>query len=115
MDSSDRISALIAYIPVIGWIYVLIFRRQNSLPMFHVRQSIGLFIFLVGSLAIWTAVTWVLGWIPFGFMVGVALFTLVITAYIFGLITWISGIIQALQGRMELLPIFGKMANRIQL
>ncbi len=114
MDSSDRISATLAYIPVIGWIYVLILKRQEPLPMFHVRQSIGLFLFLLATFAGWTAFTWVLGWIPYGFMVGVAFFTMVIAAFIFGVVAWITGISHALQGRMVLLPLFGKMANSIR-
>ena len=114
MDSSDRLAAFLAYIPVVGWIYVLLAKRQNSLSMFHVRQSIGLFIFLAATFAAWAVITWVLGWIPFGFMVGVALFTMVITAFIFGIIVWVTGIVHALNGRMVLLPLIGKMANSIR-
>jgi uncharacterized membrane protein len=115
METSDRFSAFFAYIPVIGWIYVLLAKRQNSLSMFHVRQSIGLFIFLGATFAAWAAITWLLGWIPFGFMVGLALFTLVIVLLIFGIVAWVTGILHALQGRMILLPLIGKMANNIRL
>jgi uncharacterized membrane protein len=113
-SSLDRFSAFFAYIPVIGWIYVLLAKRQDSLPMFHVRQSIGLFLFLAATFATWVAVTWVISWIPFGFMIGVGLFTLVITVFIFGIVAWVAGIIHALQGRMDLLPLIGKMANSIR-
>jgi uncharacterized membrane protein len=115
METSDRVSAFLSYIPVIGWIYVLLAKRQNSLPMFHVRQSIGLFVFMAATFAAWVAVTWLLGWIPFGFMVGIALFTLVITLLIFGIVAWVIGILHALQGRMILLPVIGKIANNIRL
>ncbi len=115
METSDRLSAFLAYIPVIGWMYVILVKRQNSLSMFHLRQSIGLFIFLGATFAAWVAVTWIVSWIPFGFMVGIALFTLVMTVYIFGIIAWVSGIVYALQGRMALLPLIGKMANSIRL
>ena len=114
MESSERFSAFIAYLPVIGWIYVLLLKRQDPLPMFHVRQSIGLFMFLAASFAACVVVTWALGLIPFGFMIGIALFTMVITAFIFGIVAWVTGIIHALQGRMVLLPLFGKMANSIR-
>lgn len=114
-DTSDRLSAFLAYIPVIGWIYVLLAKRKNSLSMFHVRQSIGLFVFLGVAFVAWVAVSWILGWIPFGFMVGISLFTLVITAFIFGIVAWITGIVHAFQGRMILLPLIGKMANNIRL
>ena len=112
MDAS-RFSALIAYIPVLGWIFVLFFQNRDELAMFHVRQSIGLFVFLVAVLVGWFVITWVLAWIPFAFMLGIALFTLVIAALIFGVVAWVIGIIHALQGRMVLLPVFGSLANRI--
>ncbi len=115
MESSDRFSAFFAYIPVIGWLYVLVVKRKDSLSMFHLRQSIGLFIFLGAAFAAWVAVTWIVSWIPFGFMVGISLFTLVMTIYIFGIIAWVSGIVYAFQGRMALLPLIGKMANSIRL
>jgi len=115
MESSDRFSAFLAYIPVIGWIYVLLAKRKDTFPMFHVRQSIGLFIFLAVTFVIWVVLTWILAWIPYGFMVGVAFFTTAITAFIFGIVAWVMGIIHALNGRMELLPYFGKMANSIRL
>ena len=114
MESSKRFSAFIAYLPVIGWIYVLLLKRQDPLSMFHVRQSIGLFVFLAASFAAWVIVTWALGLMPFGFMIGIALFTMVITAFIFGIVAWVTGIIHALQGRMVILPLFGKMANSIR-
>ena len=114
MESSDRFSAFLAYIPVVGWLYVLVAKRQDPLAMFHVRQSIGLFIFLAATFVGWVAITWILGWIPFGFVVGISFFTLVITAYIYGIVAWVTGIVQALQGRMVILPLFGKIANSIR-
>jgi uncharacterized membrane protein len=100
---------------VIGWLYVILVKRQNSLSMFHLRQSIGLFVFLGAAFAAWVATSWIVSWIPFGFMVGMALFTLVMIIYIFGIIAWVSGIFYALQGRMALLPLIGKLANSIRL
>ena len=82
--------------------------------MFHVRQSIGLFVFLAACFAAWAVLTWVLGWIPFGFMVGIGLFTMVIVAFFFGIVAWVIGIMHSLQGRMVILPLFGKMANSIR-
>jgi uncharacterized membrane protein len=111
MEFADRFFAVFAYIPVLGWIFVLLFKRHSPLPMFHIRQSIGMVVFLVAAFAAWAAGTWVLGWIPFGFMVGVSMFTMVIIAFIFVIVTWI---INALKGRMVLLPLFGTRANNIR-
>ena len=114
MKASDRLFAVLAYIPVLGWLVVLLLKRHSPLPMFHVRQSIGLFVFLVACFAAWATGTWVLGWIPYGFMVGVSLFTMVIVAFIFVIVAWITGMVDALKGRMVLLPLFGARANNIR-
>ena len=116
MNASQRFPAFIVYLfPVIGWIYVLIFQRDNPLAMFHLRQSIGLFLFLIAMFLGWAAITWIISWIPFMFIFGVALFTLVIAAFMVGLIVWLMGIVNALQGRMVLLPFFGQIANRLSI
>lgn len=112
MDS-HRFPALLAYLPVIGWIYVLVFKSDNDLARFHLRQSIGLVLFLLAAFAGWAVFTWLLSWIPFGFLLGVVLFTLVVTALAFAVIAWVLGIIYAVQGRMVLLPLFGRMANNM--
>jgi uncharacterized membrane protein len=115
MDSSSRVAAVIAYIPVVGWLYVLLFQRHNVFAVFHARQSIGLFVFLLAMFVGWAVITWVLGWIPFAFVIGNALFALVIAAYVFGVFAWIAGILNAARGRVALLPIFGKTANAVRL
>ena len=112
MDSS-RWHACVAYIPVLGWIYILIFQRQDEFAMFHVRQSIGLILFLIIAFLAWVAAGWVIAWIPYGMLINVLLFTIVMSAVGFGVIAWIMGIVYALQGRVAFLPIFGKMANRL--
>jgi uncharacterized membrane protein len=110
MDSSTRVSAAIAYLPVIGWLYVLLAQRQNAFAMFHLRQAIGLVIFLIGVPVGWAVITWLLAWIPFGFLIGNALFALVAVAIVFSLIAWVAGIVNALRGRADFLPIFGRLA-----
>jgi uncharacterized membrane protein len=114
MSTSQRISAAIVYIPVIGWIYGF-FQRKNALADFHLRQSIGLIVGLAVSFLVWAVVAWILTWIPFGEIFAVALFTLVMTMFIIGVIAWVVGIINALRGKMNNLPIFGGIARRIPL
>lgn len=115
METSTRISAALAYIPIIGWVYVLFFQQENELARFHLRQSIGVVLFWFAAFVAWAAVTWALSWIPFGFLIGVVLFTMVITSIVVGVIAWIMGILYALRGRVAYLPIFGKAASRIAL
>ena len=113
MDTSERISAVIAYIPVIGWLYVLFAQRRGELAVFHLRQSIGLLIGLVGSILAWGAVSWVLSWIPFGDVIGIALFALVIALWIVAAIALVVGVVNAARGKMDRLPFFGSFANWI--
>ena len=113
MDNSQRISAVIAYIPVIGWLYVFFAQRKNELAVFHLRQSLGLVIGVIGSMLAWAVAAWVLIWIPFGDVFGVALFTLVMTIWIVAVIVMIVGMVNAGRGRTSPLPFFGGFANWI--
>lgn len=115
MNNSQQFSAVIAYIPVIGWLYVLFAQRRSELAVFHLRQSIGLVIGMVFSVLAWGVVTWVLTWIPFGNVIGIALFTLVITVWIVAVIALVIGLVNAARGRMDQLPFFGGFAKWVPL
>lgn len=115
IDSSSRTAGVIAYIPIFGWLYVLLTRRQDAFAMFHLKQAIGLIVFLLATFIGWAVIAWLSGWIPYAFIFGNALFALVIAAYVFGLFAWIIGIANAARGRVALLPIFGRAANRVRL
>lgn len=113
MSSAYRLPAALAYLPVIGWLYVYLFQRSNSLAMFHLRQCVGLFLFLAAAMAIWAVIAWILAWIPSMAVVGIALFTLVIAVYLYGFVAWVMGIINALRDKSEPLPWFGRWASRL--
>ena len=116
MNASKRFPAFIAYLfPVLGWLYVLFFERKNPFAMFHLRQSVGLVLFLLGVFVSWVVVGWALAWIPYVFIFSVLFFSLVIIALIFGIGIWFMGMANALKGSISLLPIFGRMANRLPL
>lgn len=114
MSEPSRIPAVLPYLfPVIGWLYVFIFHRANTLALFHLRQAVGLFLFLVGVIISWAVTAWVLAWIPYVGVLGMALFALVIAAYLFGFVAWVLGLIYALRKRIVPLPGFGRWANRL--
>jgi uncharacterized membrane protein len=115
IESKDRLPAAIAYIPVLGWLYVILFTKRGPYVMFHLRQSIGLVFFLAVAFISWGILTWIISWIPYGFLVGVVLFTIVLVAFITGIAAWIVGIINALSGRVALLPVFGSYAYRLRI
>jgi uncharacterized membrane protein len=113
MNTSARFPAVVAYIPIIGWLYVFFFQRKNAFAIFHLRQGIGLVLFLIGALVGWAVAAWVLTWIPYMAVIAVSLFSLVILAYLYGLVAWVVGMINAFRNRLVPLPIFGQWANRL--
>lgn len=115
MNGASRLAAVLAYLPVIGWLYVFFFHRNNGLAIYHLKQAIGLCLFLIATLVVWVVVAWVLAWIPYMAVVSVALFTIVIAAYLYGVVAWILGIINALSNRSVPLPGFGQWASRLPL
>jgi uncharacterized membrane protein len=113
MSISQRISAAIGYIPVIGWIYVFFFQRNNPLAMFHLKQSIGIILSVIGFFIAWAVVAWVVTWIPYGDIFALAGFAMVIVVLIIGVIVWIIGVANALRGLMNEVPMFGPWAARL--
>lgn len=112
MDTPKRFPAFIAYLlPVVGWLYVILFERKNPFAMFHARQALGLLLFLAAVFGGWAVAGYILALIPYVAVLSVVLFTLVIVAYIAGFVIWIIGMANALQGKVALLPLFGRIAN----
>jgi len=105
---------VLAYLlPVLGWLYVFVFQRRNSFALYHLRQAIGLVVFLVVILVAWAVVGWLLAWIPYLGILSIALFALVVSAYIYGIVAWLIGIFNALSDRESPLPLFGRWASRL--
>ena len=114
MSRPSRLPAVLAYlVPVIGWLYVLFFQRKNSLAVYHLKQSIGLVLFLVATTAGWAVIAWALAWIPYMAVLSIALFAIVIVAYLYGIVAWILGLSNALSARLAPLPLFGQWASRL--
>ena len=114
MKLSSRLPAVLAYLlPVLGWLYVFFFQRRNSLALYHLRQAIGLVVFLVVTFVAWAVVGWLLAWIPYLNILSIALFALVVGAYLFGIVAWLFGIYNALSDRESPLPLFGRLASRL--
>jgi uncharacterized membrane protein len=112
-EEYSRLAAVIAYLPVIGWLYVYFAGRSNKLAMFHLRQSVGLVLFLLGTMAAWIVIAWLLAWIPFMAALSAALFAIVLGAYIFGAFAWLMGIANAGRHNFTPLPGFGNWAEEL--
>ena len=114
MNQSSRFSAFIAYfLPVIGWLYVGLLRSKDKFAIFHLHQSLAIIEFLALAGVSWAVVAWALAWIPFAFIFGMALFALVIIAVLAALAIWIVGMLNALRGLENRLPVIGRLAERL--
>jgi uncharacterized membrane protein len=107
--------AFFAYLfSAIGAAFVLLTRRNDRLAVYHAKQSLGLLIVAVGVLLSWIVVGWVLAWIPYvGFIFAMALFALVIAAYIALIVCWFMGMHYALDEKMQPVPLVGDLILKI--
>jgi uncharacterized membrane protein len=114
---SARLSAFLAYfLIIIGWIYVLLFQRKDRFAIYHLKQSVGIVVYLLVVSFGWVVIGWLLAYIPLmGMLTSVMLFSLVIAAYLSAIVLWIIGMARALRGMMTPLPMIGWQAQRIPL
>jgi len=115
VSKPGRNAAFLAYLlPIVGWLYVLLFRRKDEFAVYHAKQSMMLTMTAVGAPAVWALFAWIVSWLPLaGPIISVALFALVILAYIFLAATWVIGMVYALQAKMKPVPVVGGWAERI--
>jgi uncharacterized membrane protein len=114
VKTSQRILACLAYLLCVpGWLIALAAGRQSRFVVYHVKQSVALALFLVAVLIGWGVLVWLTAWVSVLFIVGIAAFSLVIAAAIFGVIAWVLGMRNALRGQMAALPIVGQWSRRL--
>ena len=111
MNNTNRFSALLAYIlPVIGWAYVAVARKNDQLAMHHTRQAITVFLVAVGTFFGWLIVGWLISFVPFfGFIIMIATFSLVMIILFAMVVNWIIGIVYVSQAKMDPLPVTGNL------
>ena len=109
MSMSSKISAFIAYLLlIVGWLFVMIFRRSDEFAVFHAKQSLRLTIFVVAIPLIWAVGGYIISFIPFlGPIFATATFTLVMIAAMALFIAWLFGMSNALRGKWSQVPMFG--------
>jgi uncharacterized membrane protein len=109
--------AFLAYLlPVVGWLYVLLFQREDEFAMYHAKQSLALTIAAVLTPVAWAVAAWVIAWVPLvGPALGAFLFALVVLAYIALAATWVTGMVDALRAKIRPLPFVGVWAERLSI
>lgn len=114
-ETAEKILAFLAYLLVIvGAVYILLVHRKNKLAVHHAKQALGIIIIAISIFIAWVVGGWIISWIPYiGFIVTVALFALVIAAYIVLAVGYITGIIYVLDEKKQPVPVVGKFATRL--
>lgn len=115
MSKQSRAVAVLAYLlSLMGCLVVCVFWRRDSLARYHVAQSLGLTIIAVITPVVWAVVAWTVSWVPFlGPVVAVTVFSFVIAVYLLLGFAWIAGMVNALKGKTQPLPIIGTWAERM--
>ena len=112
---NNRLAILAYLIPVLGPIYLLFFtKRDNLFLVYHARQMLALALMVVAMPILWAVVAYPISWIPIaGPLVSLSLFGLVILTWIFAVIIWVIGLIQAIGNRLKPLPLAWQLSERL--
>lgn len=93
--------AFLAYLlSIIGFVLVLLLKKDNRFAMYHAKQSLVLFILAV-VVSIVGSIVPVIGW-----------FLILPLGNLLVLVLWIVGIINSLSGKEKPLPLIGKFADK---
>jgi len=103
MDEGKLFAFLAYLLSIVGFIIVLVAKKDNKFAMFHAKQSLVLFF----------------GWV----IAGIVMFSPIpfLHALIYGilylllLILWIMGIVYALTGQEKQLPVVGQIAAQFNI
>jgi uncharacterized membrane protein len=92
----DKTTAILAYVTLVGFIIAIVLhgQKKTALGSFHLRQMLGIVVLGLASYVL--IFIPILGWIAMAVL------------GIINLIIWITGIIAAVNGRMEPAPILGR-------
>jgi uncharacterized membrane protein len=103
-NSESKIFAFLGvFLTIIGFIIVMLVRRNDKYAMYYAKQGLALFI---TGIIVWV-VSVLLAFLLIGFFVGPILNIIL-------LILWIIGIVYSLSGEMKPIPIIGKFGEKFK-
>ncbi len=110
----NKLMAVLSYIGVLVLIPLLA-KKDSPYAQFHAKQGLvllisGVILGVVSTITGFVALIPIIGWIV-GLLVGLAIFVAGIALFIFV----IMGIINALSGKMNQLPMIGQYADKINI
>jgi uncharacterized membrane protein len=98
-----KLYAILAYVlNIVGFILVLVAKKDNKFAMFHAKQSLVL------------SIGWIIAWVFIGVipLIGPFVGGLLLVALF---VLWIMGIINAASGAEKNLPVIGDLAAKINI
>ena len=115
IKTTAQIFACLAYLlNIVGALYVLLFRRKDAFAVYHAKQSLGITLVAIVVFIAWVVIGWLLSWIPYiGLIFAMALFSLVIVAYIVLIRDYIIGLVYVFHAKMQPVPIVGRIIIRL--
>jgi len=113
---NEKILCLIAYILSFpGAIFVRFTGKKNKFCLHHARRSAELFLFLLFLLVGWYIITYILMIIPYaGFPIAMALFGIIVAAWLYCMVMCVMGIVKALQGKIVIFPFITSFMNKFE-
>lgn len=113
-DDEGKLFAVLAYLlGIIGFLIVLLAKKDNKFAMYHAKQSLvliiaALIIFIPGSI-----ITAIIGIIPvIGWIIALVLSLVMMVIGLCFLVFVVLGIINAINLQMKPLPVIGKFAEK---
>jgi uncharacterized membrane protein len=93
------------FLTIIGFIIVLLAKKDNKYAMFYAKQGLVLFIAYV----IVAVAGWILAFIP---IIG---WLIMMAAWIILLVLWVIGWVNALSGKEKEIPLIGQFADKFNI
>jgi uncharacterized membrane protein len=103
MDEGKLFGFLAYLLGIIGFIIVLVAKKDNKFAMFHAKQSLVLFLGWI--------VAGIVAFLPIPFIHALVSGVL----YLLLLVLWIMGIVYALTGQEKKLPVVGDIAEKFNI
>ena len=103
-------AALLAYLlPVLGPAYILLLRKDVGFARYHAFQSLTIVLAMILAPAAWILFSLLISLMPFGGVVAAYVSALVVAVYLAVVVSWVTGIVNALRARRVPVPFFGRL------
>jgi uncharacterized membrane protein len=103
-NSESKIFAFLGvFLTIIGFVIVMLVRKDDKYAMYYAKQGLVLFI---AGLLVWV-ISVVLAFLLIGFIIGPILNIIL-------LILWVIGIVYSLSGEMKPIPLIGKFGEKFK-